>query len=139
MNGKIVVPHGMEMAAWDAMDVHAKFHSPAVGCQPGSMCSLDVGLEAALRWLSDNPLRPTGRNIQEISDNLTRQGEGHSTEDYIAEWQRIMFFAPEPGVPSDIQNAIRGKTLTRKQADAIVGLVYQCASPTDSEGLKYKE
>ena len=63
-------------------------------------------LEAALSWLSENPTSPTGRQIQEMSDNLTARSAYHSVEDFCREWQRCMFLMPEPEVPEAIKDLV---------------------------------
>ncbi len=59
-------------------------------------------LEAALGWLAENPMVPTSRDIQMMSDSLTAQGDNyHSTEAYCAEWQRRCFLDSEDSGSSD--------------------------------------
>lgn len=103
---KYVLPNGMERAAWDAMDAHAKVHGPAVGCVLGSMCSLTAGLEAALRWLSENPITPTKQQLQEMYDSpgCPKEGTYVPVPYYLCEWQRRMYLAPEPEVPEAVED-----------------------------------
>jgi len=107
---KYVLPNGMERAAWDAMDAHAKVHGPAVGCVLGSMCSLTAGLEAAIRWQAENPAVPTpeqGREIRAVWDHVDRLKDA-SVCDFVEticrEWQRRMYLAPEPEVPEAVED-----------------------------------
>ena len=71
-------------------------------------------LEAALRWLSENPIVPSEADVMEI---LQERVESHhiSGKEYCAippatvrfvirESQRRMFLAPEPEVPSEIRD-----------------------------------
>lgn len=92
---KIKVPEGMLLAASE--------FDPGAG-----EYNIEPILEAALRWMSENPIVPT------VADALTllqeRVASGHlSNKEYCAipattircvirEWQRRMFLAPEPGV-----------------------------------------
>lgn len=85
---KIVVPEGMYEAALKHQD-------------SGIQCS--AALEAALRWLSDNPIVPTREQAQEI--HLATYSSFHSEDitteikiNMAVEWQRRMFLAPEPEV-----------------------------------------
>lgn len=106
---KIIVPQKMHSAAWNAQHEHAKTHGPAVGCLPGSPCSLDVGLEAALRWLSENPIVPTHKQVQDIA-----QSNVYYTSDvakWIVEWQRRMFLAPELDIPDGVEDLMWSETL----------------------------
>ena len=93
---KIKVPEGMLLAASE--------FDPGAG-----EYNIEPILEAALRWMSENPILPT------TADALTllqeRVASGHlSNKEYCAipattircvirEWQRRMFLAPEPEVP----------------------------------------
>lgn len=120
MNEKnIVVPSGMARVAWDAMDHHVKVHGPAVGCFPGSMCSLTVGLEAALRWMIDDwNESPNARRAPDpwYSNSLKEW------ESFVVQWKNLqdvgfadlLFFfgirmnerflaaEPEPEMPEEI-------------------------------------
>ena len=93
---KIKVPEGMRRAAEDAV----------VRDLPGSnYCGIvNVGLEAALRWLSENPIVPTMEQATEMSDS------GHPCVLdgvwYATEWQRRMFLAPEPEVPEALDGML---------------------------------
>lgn len=83
---KIVVPDGMYLAALPHQD-------------SGTQCS--AALEAALRWLSENPIVPTDEQIQATCAAISedwRVGEPFEDtyRDLLVEWQRKMFLAPEP-------------------------------------------
>lgn len=101
---KYVVPTDMALAAWVEMSSHAKVHGRAVGCQVGSMCSLDSGLQAAVKWLAENPIIPTHKQIQDIADSNIYYTE--MVAKWIAEWQRRMFLAPDPEIPEDIKDML---------------------------------
>lgn len=90
---KIVVPEGMVQAAEAACDR-----------RNGATCRQQ--LEAALRWLSENPIVPTDEQAKELQNRY--YGDGHlqqgSAFAYAAvEWQRRMFLAPEPEVPEELR------------------------------------
>ena len=54
-------------------------------------------LEAALRWLAENPIVPTVEQCNEIARMWFAKHDFNATpRDFIAEWQRRMFAAPEP-------------------------------------------
>lgn len=118
---KIVVPSGMARVAWDAMDHHVKVHGPAVGCAPGSMCSLTVGLEEALRWMIEN--WGTAPNAQRMPDVWYGNSKA-KWERFKSQWKSadnipfvdlLIFFvsryhesflALEPEVPEEINDLI---------------------------------
>ena len=107
MSKKITVPEGMINAGAEALQNYDD-------CIP-------VILEAALRWLSENPIVPTPEQALEMAtggkfdhfDNweLVRWGS--------SEWQRRCFLAPEPELPEEertISAMIRDRgTMTDEQ------------------------
>ena len=104
---RYVFPEGMLRAAWEAMDKHANWHKFA-GCIPGSMCSLTDGLEAAVRWLAENPIVPTAKQSAEL-EHLCRLNDEPTCSDatfYCAEWQRLCFLAPEPEVTEAVKDLL---------------------------------
>lgn len=70
--------------------------------------NVDNMLEAALRWLSENPMVPSEHQAWEIltalPDNRIASTAQLQTE--IGEWQRRMFLAPELEVPKWIEEVI---------------------------------
>jgi hypothetical protein len=63
-------------------------------------------IEAALRWMSQNPIVPTETQMLNMRQET---GDDSMTHDYneravflATEWQRRMFLAPEPEVPSEV-------------------------------------
>jgi len=65
-------------------------------------------LEAALRWLSDNPIVPTAKQSAEL-ESLCRINDEPMCMDaifYCSEWQRRMFLAPEPEVPEEVKDLL---------------------------------
>jgi hypothetical protein len=94
MEKKIVVPKEMQVAFVKAMQ-------DRFGSVPGGTA---VGLEAALRWLSEHPIVPTMEQATEMSDS------GHPCVLdgvwYAIEWQLRMFLAPEPKAPEEIKDLL---------------------------------
>ena len=95
---KYVVPDGMLEAAVDAA---VKFSgantiqaSPRVKAEIEE--SFRVAIEAAIRWLSENPIVPTDKQYYALCEaqpnNVLR----------VVEWTRRMFLAPEPEAPKDV-------------------------------------
>jgi hypothetical protein len=86
MSGKrIVVPEGMMRAAVEA--------SPN---SPGDYVL--VILEAALRWLSENPMLPTREQQVELLRKLEPSANSvpATIAEIVAAWQRRMFLASDP-------------------------------------------
>ena len=92
MQKKIIVPEGMKKAFHDAL-----FHTLEV--------DEDNALEAAFRWLSENPIVPTHDQIDEmqIACDLPAFAH-HGFERICEEWQRRMFLAPIPEVLEAIRD-----------------------------------
>lgn len=84
--GKIVVPKGMIEAA-----------NAAISVEHPSTWRI---LQAALQWLSENPVVPSDEQLCNISDKLPVKMAkivwSERDRALIAEWQRQMFLAPEP-------------------------------------------
>jgi hypothetical protein len=113
MDGKIKVPEGMLTAGNDAV--------MSQSCCPCSTCvgNREAILEAALLWLSENPIVPTVAQWSDIYHN----SDARSARWRCVEWQRRMFLSPEPEVGQAARRIIdgmRGCTLTPADADAIV-------------------
>lgn len=77
---KIQVPEGMMKAALGA-------NGAAFALEIGCVEQVQLALEAALRWLSDNPIGPTEQQDHELAE----WSEEHLGECPFAEWQRRMF------------------------------------------------
>ena len=84
---KIIVPEGMLKAAVAAVKI--PISGEIVRNQPHDI------LEAALRWLSENPIVPTTEQIMSEA-NRTREFEAIMYAQWIGWWQSHMFDAPEP-------------------------------------------
>lgn len=100
---KIVIPEGMLAAAIKGGSAQTS----------GQQCIVRDGLEAALRWLSENPLCLDGSIDADIQDSLVNmRGIDRSiiTRELIAciltLGQSRMFLAPEPEVPQEITDLL---------------------------------
>jgi hypothetical protein len=104
---KIKVPDGMLAAAkesiesksWDARNGEDQADCVTIVGDDAEALAV-VALEAALLWLTENPIIPIGEKAMEIAksqcdDRIT--GIGVFTG--AVEWQRRMFLAPEPEYP----------------------------------------
>lgn len=69
---------------------------------------LENMLEAALRWLSDNPIVPTRDDVLKMNRGWHFEVEIISA---ITEWQRRMFLAPEPEIPEEVKDLLWSETL----------------------------
>jgi hypothetical protein len=99
---KYVVPEGMLKAAIEASD-----------SLPYMKTDIRRGLEAAFRWLAENPIVPTdkqvremiapkfGINSKELNGNMIASGITAAIT-----WQRRMFLVSEPEVPEEIKDLL---------------------------------
>jgi hypothetical protein len=95
---KIVIPGGMREAV-------NKDVQQAPWLDDGFLLSV---LEAALRWLSENPVVPNRIQMQDV-EAAAHHEPLHTTKwlsDILVEWQRRMFLAPEPKIPEGIQDLL---------------------------------
>ncbi len=112
---KYVVPEGMYNAVIEVLPPHVSVQLSAMMGFPG----VQRMLEAALRWLSENPIVPTIEQATEMSDS------GHPCVLdgvwYATEWQRRMFLlAPQEDYADRIlKNASLGYTPTHAELDKI--------------------
>ena len=97
---KVKVPQGMFNAA---MDCHNYIPDHRI---------IRKELEAALRWLSENPIVPTKEQIDSMIGSNSQLHWGwdtywrEHTSAWITEWQRRMFLTPEPEVPEAIKDLL---------------------------------
>ena len=113
MEKRYVVPDGMLVAA-----AHMYHEQAQDGVDEGAMRD---SLEAAIRWLAENPVTPKTYaelpTIGYLSDSSswgtrgTPEYEQKRQENYLdgmsrllAKWQRRMFLAPQPEVPEAIKD-----------------------------------
>ena len=80
---RVVVPEGMYDAAM-------KYQDSGIQC--------GAALEAALRWLSENPIVPSVEQCDAIRDVLGPREDlmQWQVKEVAFEWQRRIFLAPEP-------------------------------------------
>ncbi len=114
---KYVVPDGMLKAADEALSVEQEQFrlwlkgSTSVPCPGENGYPLLLMLRAALRWLSENPIVPTDEQINSMVDKGSDLHWGwdsywrEHTRDWLIEWQRRMFAAPDPEVTEEIEQA----------------------------------
>ena len=87
----IKVPEGMLKAALERWPLHGDEDHR----------TLDR-LEAALQWLSENPIVPTSEQSEELAE---RSGISTGNVQYaLSLWQRRMFLAPEPEIYSGVKD-----------------------------------
>jgi hypothetical protein len=108
---KIVVPEGMLKVAVAAAWSHIGFSHPqaSIRVQKEIEESFRVSLEAALRWLSENPIVPTDAQLELFltAQGLPNTGTFRSALSLFAGYfQRRMFLAPEPEVPEEIEDLL---------------------------------
>lgn len=88
---KIKVPEGMLLAASE--------FDPGAG-----EYNIEPILEAALRWMSENPIVPTSKQERDLVDSWIKETSLGKTEYLVTEWQRRMFI--EPGVPEEVKDLL---------------------------------
>ena len=109
MSDKIVVPEGMLKASVETMVDNPVDYTGIRNLKKDITKSVSIGLEAALRWLSENPQVPTDEQIDEMIDSYSDiAGTPGATKRLIAEWQRRMFFAQESEVPEKVNGNLIG-------------------------------
>jgi hypothetical protein len=93
MSNKIVVPDGMLKAAMAARNAHFI----------GDDKRIELILEEALRWQSENPKVPTEKEWAACLQDACREGSGISP---VMAWVLRMYLAPEPEVPEEIKDIL---------------------------------
>jgi hypothetical protein len=111
MEKKIQVPEGMLKAGIEAwrMDLPLSTFPSVTAANTTQMI-----LEAALRWLSRNPILPTVEQacvLRRFSLSVDQSYNARETTaaacmGVAVEWQLIMFLAPEPEVPEAIKDLL---------------------------------
>jgi hypothetical protein len=114
---KIVVPEEMLRAAFN--ETHPT---------TGQYAILRDGLEAAMRWLSENPIQPTHEQCRDMIDRSGLQGERvpgiddrpristRQAKCLVVNWQRCMFLAPDPELPGEYLSRTRATPTRRRRA-----------------------
>lgn len=103
MSKRIVVPEGMLKVALDSWSVSGR-----VQLHPNTIASIGASLEAALLWLSENPIVPTEEQWKAMNNERQWPDSVGRRQWLVAEWQRRMFLAPEPEVPEEIADLLVG-------------------------------
>lgn len=118
---KIAIPEGMLKAAMDAGD-------------PSSLLIIPHRrmLEAAVRWLSENPIVPTDDQMLKLYEDMSVINDGHFTFRTVVEWQRRMFVVQESEIRKfviDGADRFRGCTLTPQEWEYIQEAVGRSVHP----------
>lgn len=92
---KYVVPDGM----MDAASRHCD-----------SLTLLHASLEAAIRWLAENPIMPTMDQLNEMFKKIDTGNGGTYIPSYLQEWQRMMFLSPEPNTSRNAKTAMKKRS-----------------------------
>jgi hypothetical protein len=108
---KYIVPQGMLDAARKELS--------DVGFRKDVICyDAERMLEAALRWLSENPIVPNDEQAQCLWISQILEGNTYSDQELarfcVVDWQRCMFLAPpEPDQLEEIEDLLwRNKVIT---------------------------
>jgi hypothetical protein len=120
---RYIVPDGMRRAFGRALP-DPDFDSDGVICL--------VALEAALRWLADNPAMPSMKQLNDMYKKVDTGNGGTYIPAYLAEWQRIMFLAPEPELSDEVEQVIsrtRGRTFSKSDAAKLHKAIDRCTQP----------
>lgn len=118
--GKIKIPDGMVKASVDKMmsrweDQNDGYRNSSMGVEAEKQLqkNLPVALEAALRWLSENPIVPTLEQTEECRHLHRYEFDPLKPlcvyQQVAVEWQRRMFLVPEPEIPEEIKDLLWGK------------------------------
>jgi len=109
MSLKIVVPEGM-------LD-YANEHVEAAQCASDEELLIPF-LEAALRWLSENPVVPNQKQAEELL-MIAADAAPLTSVTIAVEWQRRMFdAAPEPEIPEEVKDLL--KQVESDQAEFVI-------------------
>ena len=110
MEKKIVVPEEMLKSAIDG--TWTQTHGNArPACSPRVQADIENNIkatvEAALRWLSENPIEPTQKQSRKLYADVP---QGLLVDEvpswYAIVWQRRMFLAPDLEVPEDVDDLL---------------------------------
>jgi len=116
---RVVIPEGMLQVGRAAYNAYVTADRGAIFI-----------LEAALRWLSENPVVPTPEQTKKLLATVQfgagREIDPHLIENLLLAWQRRMFLAPEPEVPEAIKDLLyAGNGLTSGDIDKKVIEAYR--------------
>jgi len=137
MEKKIVVPEGMLRAAWHAQ---LPADNPTFEWDEGDELNRKFYrriFEAALRWLSENPIVPTLEQTESMRHLFHITDKPLSVYQNVAvEWQRRCFLAPEPEVPEDVKELLWADA---RCPDGIFYFPVDDRKPYTSETLHHNE
>jgi hypothetical protein len=117
VSDKIVVPEGMLKATEDAISNDASYFDR------------ESIIEAALRWLAENPIVPTHNQTIELCKVFEQKSQGQycqSIRDVAVEWQKAMFYAPNLDplvmyIERHFEDSYADKRSLRNRAESAVG------------------
>jgi hypothetical protein len=120
---KIVIPDGLMDAVGQAID-EARGGRNSMTDLP-ACCVKEISVEATLRWLSENPTTPTLKQMCEVETAAAHEPINSTRwlSDILMEWQRRMFFAPEPEVESDEQVREKLADLLRPEVGVYTSMI----------------
>jgi len=123
MEKKIVVPKGMLEAVEDASNADVGYFDS------GDARPI---LEAALRWLSENPIVPTNGQTKD----LWKATNGALKDEWpiliATKFQRSMFLALEPSVPEAIKDLLATEVIGPSEHPSIKGLAITVRAYNDA-------
>lgn len=128
---KIVVPEGMLKAI-----AHAYYDNERQGPSMLSLYECNRIGEAALRWISENPIVPTKEQVEAIWNSLPDARGAYPYWDktcrVFGEWQRRMFLDPEPEVSDAVKKMslrLMVYTFTEKERDYLFDIIRTATHP----------
>lgn len=107
-----VVPDGMINAAWEAVAAKMKeCVEEGSGNRVAELHIARISLEAAVRWISENPPVPTSEQALAIEVSYPTRIHSPSRTKFAEEWIRRMFLATkEKPIPDGIVEYLNGTT-----------------------------
>ncbi len=89
-------------------------------------------LEAAIRWLAENPVVPTMEQANRLFKQFhdTKNNAVYELQASIVEWQLRMFLAPPRNpVVERVKDTLNGCTLTAGDAVELMDAIQRCTKP----------
>jgi len=104
--GRIVVPEGITGRVFLMLRKLNDYpHPDSKEC--GKLLVVAVAVcEEFARALIESPITPTRSQLDAMYDSMKTVGD--AAEYMAVEWQRRMFLAPEPEIPEDVKDLLRG-------------------------------
>lgn len=118
---KYVVPEKMLRAATaSVMKIHGYGETSSRYDYESHEANCRIALEAALRWLGENPIVPTQEQLESLTSDWRLMGTPCCSTQFIAvEWQRRMFLAPEPEIPEEVKDLLYGECASFTAAERV--------------------